>query len=154
MAKRSAGLLVYRRRLGEIEVFLVHPGGPYWAKKDLGAWSVPKGEYGPDEDPLAAARREFSEETGFPPPEGPYLPLVPRKQPGGKVVSAWAVEGDLDPDQMRSGNFSMEWPPRSGRTAEFPEADRGGWFGLDEARERIARGQAGFLGDLLDKLAG
>jgi predicted NUDIX family NTP pyrophosphohydrolase len=147
MPKQSAGLLVHRRHGGRLQVLLVHPGGPLWAKKDAGAWSIPKGEFGPGEDPLAAARREVAEETGLA-IAGEFVPLAPRKQPGGKVVHAWAVEGDCDPTAVRSNTFSMEWPPRSGRTREFPEIDRADWFDLDAAKEKIHKGQRGFLDEL------
>ena len=146
MKKTSAGLLLYRRR-GELEVFLVHPGGPFWAKKDLGAWSLPKGELDGDEDPLQAAIREFEEETGFK-VDGEFRPLRPLRQPSGKTIVAWAVEGDCDPAELRSNTFSMEWPPKSGRQGEFPEVDRAAWFPLDEARKRIIAGQASFLEEL------
>jgi predicted NUDIX family NTP pyrophosphohydrolase len=139
-AKRSAGLLLYRKRAGNLEVFLVHPGGPFWVKKDAGAWTIPKGEIGVDEDPLAAARRETTEETGFT-PDGDFLALPTIRQKAGKLVQAWAVEADCDPAQLRSNAFSMEWPPRSGQMAEFPEVDRGAWFGLDEARTRLLEAQ-------------
>ena len=145
--KTSAGILLYRRRGGELEVFLVHPGGPFWAKKDLGAWSLPKGEVDEGEDPLAAAIREFTEETGFP-VAGDFRPLRPQRQPSGKTILAWAVEGDCDPAQLRSGMFSMEWPPRSGKQQEFPEVDRGEWFTVEEARKRIVGGQVPFLEEL------
>ena len=138
---------MYRFRGGVLEVFLVHPGGPYWAKKDLGAWSLPKGEYTPDEDALAAARREFTEETGFP-AEGEFLPLTPLKQPSGKIIAAWAFQGDCDPEAVKSNTFSMEWPPRSGSQQEFPEIDRAGWFTLEEAKVKIIKGQKGFLEEL------
>jgi predicted NUDIX family NTP pyrophosphohydrolase len=144
MPKRSAGILMYRRQANETEVFLVHPGGPFWAKKDLGAWSVPKGEYLPGEDPLTVARREFLEETGLE-IGGEFLPLGEEKQPGGKLVSVWALEGDCNPSALKSNTFQMEWPPRSGRMAEFPEVDRWEWFSLDEARKRILPGQKIFL---------
>ena len=147
MLKHSAGLLMYRFRGGVLEVFLVHPGGPYWAKKDLGAWSLPKGEYTPDEDALAAARREFTEETGFP-AEGEFLPLTPLKQPSGKIIAAWAFQGDCDPEAVKSNTFSMEWPPRSGSQQEFPEIDRAGWFTLEEAKVKIIKGQKRFLEEL------
>jgi predicted NUDIX family NTP pyrophosphohydrolase len=148
MAKKStAGILLYRR-CEELEVFLVHPGGPFWAKKDLGAWSLPKGEIGEGEDPLEAAKREFTEETGFP-IAGEFHPLAPVKQTGGKRVYAWAVEGDCDPAQVRSNLFSMAWPPKSGKTQEFPEVDRAAWFSIAEARKRILAPQAGFLDQLL-----
>jgi len=149
--RRSAGLLMYRTRGGELEVFLVHPGGPIWAAKDLGAWSIPKGECGSGERPLDAARREFEEETSFS-ATGPYLPLDPVRQPGGKEVLAWAVEGDADAAAARSNAFSMEWPPRSGRTAQFPEVDRAAWFTLDVARAKISKGQVPLL-DQLERLA-
>jgi predicted NUDIX family NTP pyrophosphohydrolase len=147
MKKTSAGILLYRRRGDELEVFLVHPGGPFWAKKDLGAWSLPKGEIEEGEEPLTAARREFTEETGFT-IEGDFRPLRPQKQKSGKTIVAWAVEGDCDPAQLRSSMFSMEWPPRSGRQQEFPEVDRAAWFPLEEARQRINSGQATFLDEL------
>lgn len=147
MPKHSAGLLMYRYRDGVLEVFLVHPGGPFWAKKDLGAWSIPKGEYDPAEDALAAARREFAEETGFS-AEGEFIPLTALKQPSGKLISAWAFEGDCDPGAIRSNTFTLEWPPRSGNTKEFPEIDRAGWFPLEEAKVKIIQGQAGFLEEL------
>jgi predicted NUDIX family NTP pyrophosphohydrolase len=144
--KLSAGLLVYRRTDGGIEVLLVHPGGPFWTKKDDGAWSVPKGEYEPDEDPLQVALREFEEETGQPPPDHSDAEwLGEQRQPSGKVVSAWAVQGDVDVSDIRSNTFEMEWPPRSGRTREFPEVDRADWFDLDQARRKLLRGQVGFL---------
>lgn len=149
MPKTSAGLLVYRLREGRLQVFLVHPGGPFWARKDLGAWSLPKGEFTEPEDPLEAARREFQEETGFD-LEGPFEPLTPRRQSTGKIVHAWAVEGDLDPRHVRSNTFLLEWPKGSGRQKEFPEIDRADWFDLEEAKRHILPGQAGFL----DELAG
>jgi predicted NUDIX family NTP pyrophosphohydrolase len=142
--KRSAGLLLYRKRAGALEVFLVHPGGPFWTKKDAGAWTIPKGEIGEDEDPLVAARREMAEETGFS-PEGRFIELPPVRQKAGKLVLAWAVEGDCDPAHLRSNLFEMEFPPRSGRMAEFPEIDRGDWFSLGEARGRILEAQQPFL---------
>ena len=148
MAKKStAGLLLYRC-LNGLEVFLIHPGGPFWAKKDVGAWSLPKGELCEGEQPLAAAKREFAEETGFS-IAGEFQPLDPLKQPGGKLVYAWAIEGDCDPAQLKSNLFSMEWPPKSGKTQEFPEVDRGAWFDITEARRRIRSAQAGFLDQLL-----
>ena len=142
--KRSAGLLLYRKRAGALEVFLVHPGGPFWTKKDAGAWTIPKGEIGEDEDPLVAARREMAEETGFS-PEGRFIELPPVRQKAGKLVLAWAIEGDCDPALLRSNLFEMEFPPRSGRMAEFPEIDRGEWFSLGEARGRILEAQMPFL---------
>jgi predicted NUDIX family NTP pyrophosphohydrolase len=144
---RSAGLLVYRRRPGACEVFLVHPGGPFWRSKDVGAWSIPKGEFTPDEDPLDAARREFAEETGIE-MSGDFVPLASIRQPSGKTIEAWAVEGDCDPAMIRSNTFATEWPPRSGRVQQFPEIDRAAWFAIDEARSRIIKGQRGFLDEL------
>jgi predicted NUDIX family NTP pyrophosphohydrolase len=152
MAKNNtAGLLLYRRR-GELEVFLVHPGGPFWSKKDAGAWSVPKGEINEGEDPFEAAKREFTEETGFP-IDGEFRPLDPVKQSGGKVVQAWAIEADCDPAQVRSNLFSMEWPPKSGKTQQFPEVDRAAWFTIPEARKRIIAAQAGFLDQVISVLS-
>jgi predicted NUDIX family NTP pyrophosphohydrolase len=144
MAKQSAGILLYRRKERGLEVFLVHPGGPFWSKKDLGAWSIPKGEYTDSEDPLAAARREFLEETGFT-AEGVFVSLGSVKQTGGKVVSVWALEGDCDPAQLVSNLCEIEWPPRSGRKIEIPEVDRGGWFQLGEAHQRILASQSPML---------
>ena len=140
MPKTSAGLLLYRHASDGLEVFLVHPGGPFWAHKDDGVWSIPKGEFGPDEDPLAAAQREFTEETGFT-ASGDFVALTPLKQPSGKVVHAWAVERDYDPALVRSNTFEFK-----GRA--YPEIDRAAWFGLAEARKKILRGQAGFLDEL------
>jgi predicted NUDIX family NTP pyrophosphohydrolase len=141
--------------VGGIEVLLVHPGGPFWAKKDHGAWSVPKGEYGPEEDPLEVALREFEEELGQPPPDhSDAASLGELRQPSGKVVSAYAIEGDLDVREVRSNAFEMEWPPRSGRFQEFPEVDRAGWFGFDEARRKLLPGQVGFLDRLAEQLEG
>jgi len=147
MAKKSAGILLYRFREAKLEVFLVHPGGPFWAKKDIGAWSIPKGEFAEGEDPLVAARREFQEETGFS-ISGNFIALLPLKQTGGKLVCAWAVEGDCHATTIKSNTFSMEWPPRSGKRTEFPEVDRAGWFPLEIARDKILKGQAGFLEEL------
>jgi predicted NUDIX family NTP pyrophosphohydrolase len=149
MAKRSAGILMYKRTDDGPLVLLVHPGGPYWARKDLGAWSVPKGEYDETEDPLCAAIREFAEETGME-PDGDFRPLGELIQPGRKVVAAWAVEGDLDPRALRSNTFEIEWPPRSGRRQSFPEVDRAEWFTVAQARQKILPGQAGFIDRLLD----
>ena len=145
--KHSAGLLLYRRRPDACEVFLVHPGGPFWQARDSGAWSIPKGEPSSDEDPLDAARREFAEETGFR-ISGDFLPLAPIKQRGGKIIVAWAVEGDCDPAEIRSNTFATEWPPHSGHVREFPEVDRAAWFTIDDARGRIVGGQRGFLDQL------
>jgi predicted NUDIX family NTP pyrophosphohydrolase len=145
--KESAGILMYRLRNSTLEVFLVHPGGPYWAKKDLGAWSIPKGEISEGEDLLSAAKREFQEETGFLPEEN-FVALKPIKQPGGKLVHAWAVKDDCDAKTMVSNTFSMEWPPRSGKYQEFPEVDRAEWFTMDLAKEKILKGQVGLLEEL------
>ncbi|HWK28499.1 MAG TPA: NUDIX domain-containing protein [Solirubrobacter sp.] len=144
MPKRSAGILLYRRTPA-LEVLLVHPGGPFWAKKDLGAWSIPKGEHDDGEDALGCARREFEEETGTTPAPGALDDLGSVRLKSGKVVQAWALEGDLDPATVRSNTFALEWPPRSGRTQEFPEVDRANWFGLEEAATRINPAQAAFL---------
>jgi len=143
---RSAGLLVYRRRAQGPEFLLVHPGGPYWRSKETAAWSIPKGLVELDEDPLAAARREFAEETGLAVPKAPG-PLTPRRQPGGKLVLAWLAEADLDLSAFRSGPFEMEWPPRSGRLSEFPEVDRVAYFALAEALTKIHRGQRPILAE-------
>ncbi|AIR96987.1 NUDIX domain-containing protein [Streptomyces glaucescens] len=148
-ARRSAGLLLFRRTGQGLEVLLGHMGGPYFAGKDAGAWTVPKGEYAPDEPAWEAARREFREELGLEPPDGEAVPLGEVRQTGGKTVTVWAVEGDLDPEAVRPGTFTMEWPPRSGRAAEFPELDRVRWFGLDAGRAVIVGAQAAFL----DRLA-
>lgn len=152
MVKRSAGLLLYRVREGALEVFLVHPGGPFWVKKDLGVWSIPKGEIDEGEDPLEAARREFEEETGFR-PEGTFREMAPVQQRSGKIVYAWAVEGDCDPAALRSNTFPLEWPPRSGRLTDVPEVDRGGWFTTAAAREKVLPGQIGLLEELEKMLA-
>jgi predicted NUDIX family NTP pyrophosphohydrolase len=152
MAKKiSAGILLYRVRDHAVEVFLVHPGGPYWARKDDGAWSIPKGETEDGADLLATAYTEFHEETGSP-LHGQPVPLAPLKQPGGKVVHAWAVQGDIDATSIRSNTFAIEWPPRSGKTREFPEVDRAGWFDLATAQQKLLAGQRGFLDQLLDHL--
>ena len=144
MPKLSAGLVVWRRRAGALEVLLVHPGGPFWKNKDEGAWSIPKGEYTEGEDPLAAARREFAEETGME-PAGEFTPLGEVRQAGGKRVRAWAHQGDYDPAAMQSNTFEMEWPPKSGRKHSFPEIDRAAWFTVEEARRKILAGQLPFL---------
>ena len=151
MAKESAGLLLYRRKDEALEVFLVHPGGPFWAKKDDGAWSIPKGELAPGEEPLAAAIREFAEETGTT-LAGDFRALPPAKQAGGKLVRAWALEGDIDPASVKSNFFEMEWPPRSGKKQSFPEVDRGEWFTLDAARRRINKGQIALIDALAESL--
>jgi predicted NUDIX family NTP pyrophosphohydrolase len=144
MKKRSAGLLMYRHNGGTLEVLLAHPGGPFWAKKDLGAWSIPKGEYDDTEAPLAAAQREFLEETGFT-GVAPFIALGELKQPSGKVVTAWAFAGNCDPAAMTSNTFEMEWPPKSGKRQTFPEVDRVAWFDTEEARRRINQGQREFI---------
>jgi predicted NUDIX family NTP pyrophosphohydrolase len=149
MPKLSAGILLYRARQGAVEVLLVHPGGPFWAKKDLGAWTIPKGEYEQGEDPLAAALREFQEETGHEPPADGLVELGTIRQRGGKVLTAWAAAGDLDPATVVSNTFTMEWPPRSGRQQEFPEIDRAAWFSLDDAHARILSGQVPLLDELV-----
>lgn len=143
----SAGILLYRWRSGELEVLLVHPGGPFWVGKDEGAWSIPKGEFNPPEDPLAAAYREFNEETSCL-AAGGVMPLTSLKQPSGKLIQAWALEGDCDAEAIRSNTFTLEWPPHSGRRQEFPEVDRAAWFSLEVARKKIIKGQAGFLEEL------
>jgi predicted NUDIX family NTP pyrophosphohydrolase len=149
MPERSAGILLYRHGADDLEVLLVHPGGPYFARRDAGAWSIPKGLYETGEEPLACARREFAEELGSPCPDGPVLELGEIRQRNGKRVTAWAVEGDLDAAAITSNTFTIEWPPRSGRTQEFPEVDRAAWFGLGAAREKLIEAQA----TLLDRLA-
>jgi predicted NUDIX family NTP pyrophosphohydrolase len=146
-SKKSAGLMMYRRRHGFLEILLVHPGGPFWAKKDAGSWSIPKGEYTSEEDPFEVAKREFQEETSFK-ASGKFVPLTPRKQPSGKVITAWAFEGDCDASAIKSNTFMMEWPPGSGRQQEFPEVDRAGWFSISKAKEKIIKGQVGFLDEL------
>lgn len=151
--KRSAGILLHRPLPDAVEVLLVHPGGPAWARRDLGAWSIPKGEYVDGEDPLAAARREFEEELGSPPPGGDAHDLGEVRQKGGKRVRAWAIAGDLDAGEIVSNRFPFEWPPRSGRMIEIPEVDRAEWFGLEAAREKINAGQVPLL-DRLEELLG
>ena len=151
MPKRSAGLLMYRHRGQGIQVFLMHPGGPLWTHKDVGAWSVPKGEYTESEAPLAAAQREFREETSYV-ASGPFLPLAPIRQSSGKILTVWAFQGDCDAMAMRSNTFMMEWPPHSGHQHAFPEVDRAAWFDLASARQKIVPGQRGFLDDLQQQL--
>jgi predicted NUDIX family NTP pyrophosphohydrolase len=151
MAARSAGILLYRDRDGEPEVLLVHPGGPMWARRDTGAWSIPKGEYGPGEDPLRAARREFEEELGSPPPDEPARELGEIRQKSGKRVLAWAIPGDLDASAITSNTCQVQWPPRSGRMIEVPEVDRADWFSVGEAREHINPAQVALL-DRLEAL--
>jgi predicted NUDIX family NTP pyrophosphohydrolase len=150
-SKKSAGLLLFRETTAEVEVLLVHPGGPFWAKKDEGSWSIPKGEFSEDEEPLAAAKREFEEEMGVP-PTGDFVQLEPLRQPSGKLVFAWALRADFDPSMLKSNMFSMEWPPKSGRQQEFPEVDRAAWFAVEAARLKILKGQAPFLDQLLGRL--
>ena len=145
--KYSAGLLLYRRG-PEVEVFLVHPGGPFWTRKDARAWSIPKGEFDNDEEPLQAAKREFTEETGFT-IFGEFRSLDPLRQSGGKIIYAWAIEADCDPAQLRSNLFSLEWPPRSGKMQQYPEVDRAAWFNISQARGKILPGQAGFIEQLI-----
>lgn len=153
MPRESAGLLMHRLRSGRVEVLLVHPGGPFWAKKDAGAWSIPKGELAPGEDPLAAARREFEEELGIK-AEGEFTPLAPVKQKNGKLVRAWSFPGDCDPAACRSNTFTLEWPPGSGRFQQFPEVDRAAFFDLEEAARKINPAQAAWLVELRGRLAG
>ena len=147
MAKQSAGIILYRHRDSALEIFLVHPGGPFWKNKDSGAWSIPKGEFDEREDPLQAARREFHEETGCS-VDGSFIALRPVRQAGGKIVHAWAVEGDCEAESIRSNSFTVEWPPRSGQRKEFLEVDRAGWFSLELAREKILKGQLMLLDEL------
>lgn len=149
-ARKSAGLLLFRHRVGELEVLLAHMGGPFWQRKDAGAWSIPKGEFD-TEAPLDAARREFEEETGYK-PFGTFIELAPVKQPGGKTVYAWALEFDCDAEKIHSNSFSMEWPKGSGRLCEFPEINRAAWFPLDQARRKLLKGQLGLLDQLEERL--
>ncbi|MGE5260707.1 MAG: NUDIX domain-containing protein [Actinomycetota bacterium] len=153
MRKLSAGILLYRGQGPSLEVLLVHPGGPFWAKKDLGAWSIPKGEYEEGEDPLAVARREFEEELGAPPPSGDFISLGELRQPSRKIITAFALEGDFDA-ALKSNQFEMEWPPKSGTMQSFPEVDRAEWFTPDEARKKILPGQAPLIDRLLEHLRG
>lgn len=146
MAKQSAGILVYRYHKKQLEFFLVHPGGPFWAKKDVGAWSIPKGEFDEDEDPLTAAKREFFEETGQK-ISGKFIALTPIKQKAGKIVNAWLVEGEVDADNIKSNTFPIEWPPKSGRTLMIPEVDKGGWFDIATAKQKINEKQAEFINE-------
>jgi predicted NUDIX family NTP pyrophosphohydrolase len=149
--KKSAGLLVYKKAGKKLYVFLAHPGGPFWARKDIGAWSIPKGEFDDSEDALSAARREFAEEIGQT-VEGRFIALTPCRQPSRKIVYAWAIEGDVDETRVQSNHFEMEWPPRSGRTQSFPEVDRGRWFAVDEARAHLQPGQVPILEELMRKI--
>jgi predicted NUDIX family NTP pyrophosphohydrolase len=152
MVKLSAGILLFKGRGDDLRVLLVHPGGPFWAKKDDGAWSIPKGEYDEGEDPLAVARREFEEELGTPPPTGEVIALGEVVQPSRKVITAFAVEGDFDPAHLMSNTFDIEWPPKSGKVQAFPEVDRAAWFTIAEARSKILTGQAPFIDALVAKL--
>jgi len=154
MPRQSAGLLLYRVQRGAVEVLLVHPGGPFWASRDAGVWSLPKGEYDESEEPLAAALREFREETGIDPPAGDAVELGESRQRSGKLVRAFALEGDVDAQRISSNTFEIEWPPRSGRRERFPEVDRGGWFKLEAAREKLVPGQVPFLDALQRALGG
>jgi predicted NUDIX family NTP pyrophosphohydrolase len=151
--RRSAGVLLFRRRGPQVEVLLAHMGGPFWARKDAGAWSLPKGEHEPEEQPRAAARREFEEELGAPPPEDGWVPLGEVRQSGGKVVTAWAVEGDFDPARLSPGTFDLEWPRGSGVIRQFPEVDRVAWFPVGEVGKRLVRSQLVFLDRLAEHLA-
>lgn len=152
MPKLSAGLLMYRRTCSELEVLLVHPGGPFWARKDDGAWSIPKGEYSEDEEPLAAARREFEEETGCR-PTGPFVELGTFRQSSAKLIRAWAVEGNFDPAHLHSTTFAIEWPPRSGEMRDFPEVDRAAWFTPRVATRKILKGQRAIIDALQSRIA-
>jgi predicted NUDIX family NTP pyrophosphohydrolase len=151
MPRKSAGILLYRFQKDGVEVFLVHPGGPFWVNKDEGSWSVPKGEYNDDEDALKAAQREFQEETGLS-IQGNFIELGEVRQPSGKRVMVWALENDQEVENIRSNTFQLEWPPKSGKMQEFPEVDRGGWFSLPEARQKILKGQISFLDKLEEKI--
>jgi predicted NUDIX family NTP pyrophosphohydrolase len=154
MAKQSAGILLYRFKEGELQVFLIHPGGPFWIKKDDGAWSIPKGEFlSEEEDAFAAAKREFYEETGFA-IEGNLIPLSPLRQKGGKLVVAFAMEGNAAADAIKSNEFEMEWPPKSGKMKSFPEADRAAWFPLEDARRKILQSQLPLIDELQQNITG
>lgn len=153
MPQISAGILMYHFKEGRLMVLLVHPGGPLWAKKDIGAWSIPKGLIDGDEDALETAKREFEEETGFK-VSGGFIPLSQQRTRGGKIIKVWAVKGDIDTSKIRSNTFEMEWPPHSGRRREFPEVDRAGWFEIDEAKEKIIPSQLGFLEELEKIISG
>jgi len=154
MPKLSAGLLLYRITEAYVEVLLGHPGGPFWAKKDDGAWSIPKGEYAEGEDPWSAARREFEEELGKPPPDGPRIDFPPLRQPSGKIITAYAVRGDLDLDGAVSNTFTLEWPKGSGNVREYPEIDRVDWFSVDAARSKLLKGQRPLLDQLMNAVEG
>jgi predicted NUDIX family NTP pyrophosphohydrolase len=153
VAKRTAGLILFRERTGRLEVLLVHPGGPFWKNKDEGAWSIPKGLVDEGEDPFDAAKREFNEETGGT-AAGEAIALEPLRQPSGKTLHAWAMRGEFDPATLTSNTFLMEWPPKSGRQQEFPEVDRASWFSIEEAERQILKGQAALLREFRKKLAG
>jgi len=153
MEKKSAGILLYRLKNNLPEFFLVHPGGPFWAKKDLGSWSIPKGEFTDEEDPLTAAKREFHEETGTE-LTGEFIELKPVKQKSGKVVYAWALQSDIDPDKIFSNTFEIEWPPRSGKMQSFPEIDRGEWFSISVAKEKINQSQSALIDELVNMITG
>lgn len=152
MGKKSAGILLYRFKDEQLEALLVHPGGPFWAKKDLGAWSIPKGEFEEGEEALAVAKREFFEETGVA-IEGELIPLTAQKQKGGKLIYAWAAEGDLEVSSLKSNQFELEWPPKSGKKQWFPEVDKAAWFSMEMAGQKINPGQAAFIAELIEKLA-
>ena len=151
VGNQSAGILLFRKKEQRIEFFLVHPGGPFWKKKDLGAWTIPKGEFENHEEPLAAAKREFQEETGMI-LSGSFVPLKPIKQKGGKLIYAWAVEGNINPLNLTSNFFTMEWPPKSGKHQEFPEVDKAEWFEVDEAKQKINPAQVSFIEELENML--
>ncbi len=151
--KNSAGILLFNLKNDSPYVFLVHPGGPFWAKKDKESWSIPKGKFEDNENPLETAKREFTEETGFQIPNGEFIELEPLKQPSKKVIYAWALKGDVDADAIKSNSFEMEWPPKSGRKEEFPEIDRASWFNFNEARVKLHKGQVPFISQL-EKLLG
>jgi predicted NUDIX family NTP pyrophosphohydrolase len=152
MSKKSAGLLLYQVRNKSKEVFLVHPGGPFWKNKDLGSWSIPKGEFAENEDPLEAAKREFEEETGFS-IDGKFIKLTPAKQKSGKIIFAWAVRGDVNTENTRSNTFEPEWPPHSGKKQEFPEIDKSKWFTISQAKEKINPGQLKLIEELMTRIA-
>ncbi|HET6769234.1 MAG TPA: NUDIX domain-containing protein [Chitinophagaceae bacterium] len=151
MPQKSAGIVLYRIQNNRVEIFLVHPGGPYWSKKDEGAWSIPKGEFDEKEEPLAAAKREFQEETGIE-ISGEFIQLNPVKQKGGKMVYAWAVEGDIDPGKIKSNSFEIEWPPRSGKMKSFREIDKAAWFHMIDAKKKIIEAQFALITELESKI--
>jgi predicted NUDIX family NTP pyrophosphohydrolase len=151
VSKKSAGFLLFRFIADQLEVLLVHPGGPFWSKRDDGAWSIPKGEFNESEDPLEAAKREFEEEIGKS-VTGEAIPLKPLRQPSGKMVYAWGIKGDFDPETLKSNTFSMEWPPKSAQFQEFPEIDKAQWFSLEVAKIKVLKGQVGFIEQLKEKL--